>query len=336
MAAGGYREFLSGETLTEDLINDYLMQGVLVFAGTAARGSAIGTAVEGQFAFLKDVDKLTYYSGSAWEEFSTSPGAAVVTSTTGSATLGTVVSGGTTYNTYSFTGDGSIVFGEEGLVELLLVGAGGGGGVNGLADVASGGAGGGQVLSVSQAFVSAGTVTVTIGAGGAVETAGEGSSFGTFQSVGGGRGGSSNNAKKGNDGGDGANGGGGASGQSVTNGVGGITVLASPGYTGGTGNASATLGNRAAGGGAGASADGGNAGSGVGGNGGAGLASSITGSSVTYAGGGGGATRNGTSEGTGGAGGGGAAGVAGTANTGGGGGDGAAGGSGLVIVRVAV
>jgi hypothetical protein len=41
MAAGGFREFVAGEILTEDLINDYLLQGVLVFAGTAARGSAI-------------------------------------------------------------------------------------------------------------------------------------------------------------------------------------------------------------------------------------------------------------------------------------------------------
>jgi hypothetical protein len=53
MAAGGFREFVAGEILTEDLINDYLLQGVLVFAGTAARGSAITSPVEGQFAFLK-------------------------------------------------------------------------------------------------------------------------------------------------------------------------------------------------------------------------------------------------------------------------------------------
>jgi hypothetical protein len=43
MAAGGFKEFVAGETLDEDEINDFLMQGVLVFAGTAARGSAITT-----------------------------------------------------------------------------------------------------------------------------------------------------------------------------------------------------------------------------------------------------------------------------------------------------
>ena len=86
----------------------------------------------------------------------------------------------------------------------------------------------------------------------------------------------------------------------------------------------------------------------VSGNGGAGVATSITGSSVTYAGGGGGGKSSGTTA-TGGAGGGGngavgnGVGSAGTANTGGGGGgscsnsppavDGAAGGSGIVILR---
>ncbi len=54
MPAGGFKTFVAGEVLDQADINDYLMQGVLVFAGTAARGSAIGTApVEGQFAFLK-------------------------------------------------------------------------------------------------------------------------------------------------------------------------------------------------------------------------------------------------------------------------------------------
>jgi hypothetical protein len=83
----------------------------------------------------------------------------------------------------------------------------------------------------------------------------------------------------------------------------------------------------------------------VAGNGGAGIASSITGSSVTYGGGGGGAAYIGDTGGSGGAGGGGTGqsrgtsnGTSGTANTGGGGGgganvDGYNGGSGIVIVR---
>ena len=73
------------------------------------------------------------------------------------------------------------------------------------------------------------------------------------------------------------------------------------------------------------------------------MASSITGSSVTYAGGGGGGKGNGSSGtgGSGGGGNGGSPGAAGTANTGGGGGGGddgqssGSGGSGVVIIRYA-
>jgi hypothetical protein len=42
------------------------MQGVLVFASSAARASAITSPQEGQYSFLKDTDALEYYSGSAW------------------------------------------------------------------------------------------------------------------------------------------------------------------------------------------------------------------------------------------------------------------------------
>ena len=68
MAAGGFKEFVAGETLDEDEINDFLMQGMLVFAGTAARGSAITAPVEGQFSFLTDSDTVEFYDGSAWVE----------------------------------------------------------------------------------------------------------------------------------------------------------------------------------------------------------------------------------------------------------------------------
>lgn len=71
MAAGGFKEFVAGEVLDQDEINDYLMQGMLVFAGTAARGSAIPSPVEGQFTFLKDSDKTQFFDGSQWVDLST-------------------------------------------------------------------------------------------------------------------------------------------------------------------------------------------------------------------------------------------------------------------------
>jgi hypothetical protein len=59
--------FTAGEVLAASDVNSFLMnQTVMVFAGTAARGSAIGTAVEGMYAHLNDTDTLTYYNGSAW------------------------------------------------------------------------------------------------------------------------------------------------------------------------------------------------------------------------------------------------------------------------------
>jgi len=43
-------------------------QQIMVFAGTAAREAAITSPSEGMFAFLKDTDKLTYYTTS-WQDF---------------------------------------------------------------------------------------------------------------------------------------------------------------------------------------------------------------------------------------------------------------------------
>jgi hypothetical protein len=67
MAAGlGFKTFTTGEVLTAGDTNGYLMQGVLVFASAAARDAAITSPQEGQFAYLKDTNATTYYSGTAW------------------------------------------------------------------------------------------------------------------------------------------------------------------------------------------------------------------------------------------------------------------------------
>jgi len=59
--------FTAGEVLAAADVNSFLMdQTIMTFAGTAARGSAIGTATEGMYAHLNDTDTLTYYNGSAW------------------------------------------------------------------------------------------------------------------------------------------------------------------------------------------------------------------------------------------------------------------------------
>lgn len=72
MAGAGFKDFTAGEVLTANDVDQYLMQqSIMVFAGTAARGSAIGTAVaEGMFTYLADTNALEYYDGSSWVAFS--------------------------------------------------------------------------------------------------------------------------------------------------------------------------------------------------------------------------------------------------------------------------
>jgi hypothetical protein len=66
-----YKTWLVNEILTAADMNVYVGDQVIAtFAGTAARSSAIGTPVEGQFAFMRDTDTLTYYTGSNWTNFS--------------------------------------------------------------------------------------------------------------------------------------------------------------------------------------------------------------------------------------------------------------------------
>jgi hypothetical protein len=68
MAGSGRRVFAPGEVLTASNTMNYLMdQTVMNFAGTAARGSAIGTAVaEGMVSYLADTNDVEVYDGSAW------------------------------------------------------------------------------------------------------------------------------------------------------------------------------------------------------------------------------------------------------------------------------
>ena len=72
MAAGlGFKDFTTGEVLTAADVDGYLMQGVWVFASAAARDAAVTSPQEGNFAYLKDTDTTTYYTGSAWTNLDT-------------------------------------------------------------------------------------------------------------------------------------------------------------------------------------------------------------------------------------------------------------------------
>ncbi len=258
-------------------------------------------------------------------------------------TGGTITNSGG-YRIHTFTTDGTLMVpaGFSGAAEVLVVGGGGGGGSG-----RGGGGGAGGLLFNSNFTLTAGTsYTVTIGAGGAAETNGNNSVFGSIIANGGGRGGShdGNSAITTNNGQNGGSGGGAAInfGTSIFNGG---TATTSQGNNGGTSGTAGTDDPRNTGGGggfaeAGRAGSGGNATwtTGVSPKGGDGLyfpQFQSFGSSGWFAGGGGGSKagsdRSGAPAGAGGQGGGGAgsatgtssvSGVSGIANTGGGGGGG--------------
>jgi hypothetical protein len=228
---------------------------------------------------------------------------------------------------------------------------GGGGGAGGLRSTVTATGGGGSLESAIS-VASATPYAITVGGGGTAGVysgvftrggVGSNSTFSTITSTGGGGGGTRDGSQT--NGATGGSGGGGAGGTGNT----GASGTTNQGFAGGNGGGAFN----SAGGGGGASALGTSGVSSTGGAGGNGVATSITGSSVTYGGGGGGgADYSGAVPGNGGTGGGGNGGstagspvrtaTAGTANTGGGGGggggglNGTAGGSGIVIIRYLV
>lgn len=284
-----------------------------------------------------------------------STGSATIPRGTLSGTTGspaTSANGGAT--AYKWTADGSFTVDTPGLFRVRCVGGGGSGGA-GKANVGSGGGGGAGGVIEQDYYLTAGTYSVTVGAGGLAPNAstylgrsGGASSVGGIVIAPGGGGGGAAASSSGSTG----------SGQPGGSGGGGCGAAAAGagGAGSGAGNAGGTTTGNSGGacGGGGAGAAGGSVTNSVnGGTGGAGTTSTITGSSVTTGGGGGGGgyTDGGGTGGSGGSGGGGAgssstgaAGTAGTANTGGGGGGGAAnysaasvggaGGSGFVVLLV--
>ena len=169
---GGYKNFVTGQVLTAADVQDYLMdQSVMVFGGTAARGSAIASPTEGMVTYLSDTDKVQVYNGTAWTDVGR-VGAAVLSNTP----TGTYSSGGTAYAYYEFTASGTATVTTAGVVDVLLVGGGGGGGGGTFGVNYGAGAGGGTSRQISNVYLPSGSNTVVIGAGG---SAGDGVRGGT-------------------------------------------------------------------------------------------------------------------------------------------------------------
>jgi len=82
VTVAGYREFQTGEVLTAANVDDFLAkQAVMKFADSAARDTALGTAVaggnalrEGMVAWLDSDDELQAYDGTAWASVGGSAG----------------------------------------------------------------------------------------------------------------------------------------------------------------------------------------------------------------------------------------------------------------------
>jgi hypothetical protein len=81
------KDFAAFTRLDASDVNTYLMdQSVQTFAGTAARGSAITTPVEGMYTHLEDTDALQFWNGSAWRN----PGGLTLIKTTSFTAQATV------------------------------------------------------------------------------------------------------------------------------------------------------------------------------------------------------------------------------------------------------
>jgi hypothetical protein len=141
MAAGlGFKDFTTGEVLTAADVDGYLMQGVWVFASATARDAAVTAPQEGNFAYLKDTNVTTYYTGSAWANLDTT-GMTNPMTTTGDTI-------------YSSSGSTPARLGIGTTGQVLTV-------TGGLPSWATPAAGGGAYTSLATGTLSGSTVTIS-------------------------------------------------------------------------------------------------------------------------------------------------------------------------------
>jgi hypothetical protein len=132
----GWKDWTVGEVVTEPDFQAYVQnQVVQVYAGTASRGTTLGTAVEeGMVSYLEDTNAVEVYDGAAWVSIATGDITAVTAGTglTGGGTSGSVtlnanyaaIGSGITIGTAQITGYGSgLVSQTNGAVTTAAVGS---------------------------------------------------------------------------------------------------------------------------------------------------------------------------------------------------------------------
>jgi hypothetical protein len=210
-----------------------------VGAGTVTVAGAVGVTINGTpltLAQYKGANVIKTGTNTwVFIPFASGAGAAVYSDVnTGTYT-------GFAYKT--FTASGTITVTTAGFADIVVCGGGGGGGSTATVDNGGGGAGG--EISTTSVYLPVGTLTVTIGAGGAINTRGNTTRLHDYYGVGGGPGGQNLTGHAST--GFGGSGGGGSDGAATNNTAG--LGIPGQGNNGGPGATPASFGNTGGGGG---------------------------------------------------------------------------------------
>lgn len=128
---------------------------------TICTSSTRPTGFEGQIIYETDTDLVRAYDGTTWNLVGASSYAVASGGTTSSITAS-----GVNYKLHTFTTSGTLTISTAGFVDIMAIGAGGGGhGTVNLPTQYGGGGGGAEIFLDMRRYMNAGTYSIVIGAG---------------------------------------------------------------------------------------------------------------------------------------------------------------------------